>query len=117
LVDAIHENDMHEFEDLCKEIINEVSEEQEVFAGDETVNKLVADVENAIRKHNWKMVPSLTYKIGEFVKTKQYPMPSKAKMDDMADDEYKVTQKENAEVAVLAKLTKAAKDLTAAEDR
>jgi len=44
-------------------------------------------------------------------------MFSKAKMDDMADDEYKVTQKENAEVAVLAKLTKAAKDLTAAEDR
>lgn len=73
LVDAIHENDMHEFEELCKEIINEVADGQEVFVGDADIRNYSADLQNAIRKHNWKMVPTLTYKIGEFVKTKCFP--------------------------------------------
>lgn len=38
-------------------------------------------------------------------------------MDDNVTEEEKVARKHSAEVSVLAHLTKAAKDLTAAEDR
>lgn len=117
LHDAITDGDMHGFEDICKEIINEVAEEQEVFVGNEDVNVISADIENAIRKHNYKMVPALAEKLVEFVKTKTFEMPSKANMDNSLDEEAQVGNKQAAEVAVLAKLTKAAKDLTAAEDR
>jgi hypothetical protein len=86
-------------------------------AGNEDVNKITADVENAIRKHNYKMVPALAEKLVEFVNTKTFSMPSKAKLDKSLDEEAEVGNKQAAEVAVLAKLTKAAKDLTAAEDR
>lgn len=63
------------------------------------------------------MVPALAEKLVEFVKTKTFEMPSKAKLDNSLDEEAQVGNKQSAEVAVLAKLTKAAKDLTAAEDR
>jgi hypothetical protein len=44
LIDAINENDMHEFEELCKEIVNETAEEQEVFVGDEDITTFSADL-------------------------------------------------------------------------
>jgi hypothetical protein len=39
------------------------------------------------------MVPSLTYKIGEFVKTKDFPTPSKANMDYNLEEDEKVAKK------------------------
>jgi len=37
-VDAIHDNDMHAFEELCVEIVNEVADSQKVFLGNEDIN-------------------------------------------------------------------------------
>lgn len=59
LHDAITDGDMNGFEEICKEIVNEVAEDQEVFVGNKDVAEISEHIENALRKHNYKMVPTL----------------------------------------------------------
>ena len=54
---------------------------------DTEITHLCDIVVNSVRKSNFKMVPAQIKKVGEYVRGKEYPKPSEAKMDEAQNEE------------------------------